>query len=281
MNDMPPDQNILSPQQQFDVAVVVPTVLRPHLQRALESVYAQDLDGTIQILVGIDRALGSRALLDQLITAAPGHIHVTVIDPGYSTSLRHGGVHSCFYGGAMRTVLSFLANSRYVAYLDDDDWFAPNHLSSMLKAIQDHDWVYSLRWYGHPEQTRGICRDRWESVGPENGVYAASGGFVAPSCLMLDKTRCAMSLPLWSVSAFPEGDGEDRLVLRSLTDQGLRGAGTGRATSFYTLDPNDGNHALRLRWMRDSGAGEQLPELNAPDRRLIGRAARQTVGDRQ
>ena len=278
MNDIAPVSPLTRPagfpQQPFDVAVVMPTVLRPHLRQALQSVYTQDVGGTIQILVGIDKALGNRSLLDELIAAAPAHIHVTVIDPGYSTSMRHGGMHSCFYGGALRTVLSYLANSRYVAYLDDDDWFAPDHLSSLLRAVQGRAWAYSLRWYGHPEQARGLCIDRWESRGPQQGVYAASGGFVAPSCLMLDKIQCAMALSLWSVSPFSEGDGEDRLILGALANQAC--AGTGKATSFYTLDPNDGNHALRLKWMRDSGVATSF-DWQTPKRRLIGRKARQTI----
>jgi Glycosyl transferase family 2 len=257
-------------QQPFDVAVVIPTILRPHLRRALESVYSQDLQGRIQVLIGIDKALGSREMLNELISAAPPHVHVTVIDPGYSTSMRHGGVHSCFYAGAMRTVLSFLANSRYVAYLDDDDWFAPDHLSSMLTAIEGHDWAWSQRWYSHPITAQGICIDAWESMGPGQGVYAHCGGFVAPSCLMLDKISCAMLLPLWSNSPFAYGDGEDRLVLDMLIQTGLKGAHNNKASSFYTLDPRDGNHGHRMRWMREQGALQSEDAYPASDR-LIGR----------
>lgn len=265
--------NAINPQQPFDVAVIIPTVLRPHLRRALESVYAQDLNGRIQVLIGIDKALGSRELLNELILTAPAHVHVTVLDPGYSTSIRHGGMHNCFYGGSLRTVLSYLANSQYVAYLDDDDWFAPDHLSSMLAAVKGNDWAYSLRWYGHPYQPQGLCIDAWESVGPGKGVYnEKSGGFVAPSCLMLDKISCAMLLSLWSVSPFASGDGEDRLIFDALTKSDLRGNGTNKATSFCTLDPNDGNHRMRLAWMAEQGALDGVDWADAPNR-LVERGA--------
>jgi hypothetical protein len=286
----------------FDVAVVVPTVLRPHLRWALESVYRQDLAGRIQVLVGIDTALGRRALLDDLLARAPAHVHVTVIDPGYSTSRRHGGVHSCHYGGSLRTALSYLANSRFVAYLDDDDWFAPQHLSSLLRAIDGHAWAWSQRWYGGWRRCRdgdgnrdrgreadgdradcgavapqGWCVDEWESTGPDSGVYAERfGGFVAPSCLMLDKLRCHDILPAWSTAPFADGGGEDRAVFRLLRNSGLPAAATWQATSYCTLDPNDGAHALRLAWMRQAGAGADAGTIGGFDAgggRLIGRPA--------
>jgi len=270
----------IDPQQGFDVAVVVPTVLRPHLRDALESVYAQDFAGTIQILIGIDKALGRREFLDELIAAAPAHMHVTVLDPGYSTSKRHGGVHNCFYGGALRTILSYLANSRYVAYLDDDDWFASDHLSSMLAAIPGNDWAYSQRWYGHPNKFQGLCIDAWESVGPGKGIYKESfGGFVAPSCLMLDKIRCEQLLSLWSVSPFPGGDGEDRLIFDALNKNGFRGAATSNASSYCTLDVNDGNHGNRLQWMREQGV-LNVADWSATRDRLIGRIAPIKLGSK-
>jgi len=38
----------------FDAAVVMPTLLRPSLERAVRSVFAQDLGGRIQLLIGVD-----------------------------------------------------------------------------------------------------------------------------------------------------------------------------------------------------------------------------------
>ncbi|MET3108406.1 hypothetical protein AAKU67_002750 [Oxalobacteraceae bacterium GrIS 2.11] len=266
------DASALNPQKPFDVAVIIPTVLRPQLRRALESVYAQQSVGSIQVLIGIDKALGSRAELDALILAAPANVHVSVLDPGYSTSQRHGGMHACFYGGALRTVLSFLANSQYVAYLDDDDWFGPDHLSSMLAVIKNHDWAYSLRWYAHPQKTIALCVDLWESVGPDQGAFKEKfGGFVAPSCLMLDKIRCARIMPLWANSPFPTGDGEDRLIFDALITNGFRGAATNQASSYYTIDPNDVNHPVRLAWMRRQGVSDFEQTCAGPDR-LIARA---------
>jgi hypothetical protein len=258
-------------QKQFAVAVVIPTVLRPHLRWALESVFRQDLEGSIQVLIGIDKPLGERSLLDALLLEAPPNVHITVLDPGYSTSVRHGGIYSTHYGGALRTILSYLANSHYIAYLDDDDWFAPGHLSSLLTAIRGHAWAYSLRWYGHPARPEGLCIDEWESTGPDTGIFKERfGGFVAPSCMMLDKSVCHMLLPFWSVAMFADGGGEDRRIFEKLRGHGFPGGATHRATSYCTLDPNDAAHPLRIEWMR--GKGVDLPDdwLEGPPR-LVGR----------
>jgi hypothetical protein len=132
------------PQAPADVAVVITTVLRPALLDALRSVFAQDLKGTIQILIGVDKAREPIEPLRALLKTRPRNVEALVLNPGYSTSKRHGGVHLAPDGGAMRTILSYLANSRLVAYLDDDNRWLPNHLSSLVAAVGDFDWAYSL-----------------------------------------------------------------------------------------------------------------------------------------
>ena len=219
-------------QQPFDAAVVIQTILRPTLVQAVQSVFAQDCPGRIQIMLGVDKAYGDPALIDQIRAACPERFAVTVVDPGYSTSQRHGSLYSNRYGGALRTVLSYLANSRYVAYLDDDNWYAPDHLSALLAAIAGKSWAFSMRTLFDRRLEEVICDDVWESVGPGRGVYVPGfGGFVGTSGLMLDKIACHEVLPAWSLSRFEHGDGEDRMVFERL--KGLPYGATGRHTVFY------------------------------------------------
>lgn len=102
----------MTAQDPFDVAVIIPTLLRPELVRAVESVFRQDIKGRVQILIGIDVALGGASglqALQALQARTPANMHITVLDPGYSTSERHGGLYSNRFSGAMRTILSYLA----------------------------------------------------------------------------------------------------------------------------------------------------------------------------
>jgi len=242
-------------QTPFAAAVVIPTVLRPGLARAVASVYAQELPAgaRLQLLIGIDIAEGDRALLDRLAAACPSHIAFTTFDPGYSTSVRHGGLYPNRYSGALRTILSYAANSRYIAYLDDDNWWAPDHVASLLAAIAEADWAWSQRWFVEAETGEPICRDDWESVGPDAGVFQEKfGGFVDPSSLMLDKFAAHDVLPFWSLSPYEDGSGEDRLVFASLKGA-LAGRPTGKATSYYTVNPADPMQSTRLQQMRERG----------------------------
>jgi hypothetical protein len=234
-------------QRQFDFAVVVPSVLRPTLKDAIASVFAQNFSGRVQVLIGIDAPLGDLQALDQVCRNIPPRHTVQIFYPGYSTSRRHRGVHFAWDGGALRTILSYLANSQYISYLDDDNWYADYHLASMYDALQGHDWAYSFRWYVHPASRRPICEDRWESIGPVP-TKVDSAGWVDPNCLAIDKLACEAVLPWWSIpqrnSAYAMD--ADRHIFRILRTE-FRGRGTNQATVYYTITESDPfRHPLRL-----------------------------------
>ena len=143
-------------QTPFDVGVVMVTIVRPTLAQALRSIYTQRFAGRIQVLIGIDRWEGEPSVLDQLIGERPPNVAVTVIDLGYSTSKRDGGLYPSRSGGALKTVLSYAANSRYVTYLDDANWYAPDHLATMLAAMYGMHWALLSRDFGE-----GPTGDQW------------------------------------------------------------------------------------------------------------------------
>lgn len=235
----------------FDVAVVIPTVLRPTLNLAVTSIFAQRFSGSIQILIGVDVRRGDPTLLTRLAAAAPAHITITILDLGYSTAARHGGHYAASTGGALRTILSYAAHSQWVAYLDDDNWWGPDHLLSLRQAVDGHHWAYSLRWYADAQTSRPLCVDRWESMGPDAGVFRDRfGGFVDPSCLLIDKIACEPVLRLWATALSQDTTGmsSDRPVFAWLRQHG-HGVGTQRATAYYTLGPGDSLHAQRLSWI--------------------------------
>jgi hypothetical protein len=180
---VPPDL-----QTPFDVGVVTVTVVRETFAQALRSVFAQHFGGRIQLLVGVDRWQGDRAVVEQLRNDCPSHMALTVLDLGYSTSQRNGGLYPSHYGGALKTILSYAANSRYVTYLDDDNWYAPEHVATMRAAVSGKAWAFSLRQFVDAENGTLLCPDTWESLGPGRGVYAqAQGGFVDTNCYFIDK----------------------------------------------------------------------------------------------
>ncbi len=248
-------------QDRFDVAVVMPSVLRPTLRDALRSIFAQEMIGRVQVLLGIDVPAGDLSLLDAACAERPAHCAVQVFYPGYSTSVRHGGLGKPHDGGVLRCVLSHIANSPYVAYLDDDNWWRPDHLHLLRQAMREADWAFSLRWFVHPVSRRAICVDQWESVGPQQGVFREPfGGFVDPNCLMLNKVTCEGVLSWWNrpLRGDPVAMSGDRSVFAALC-RSFTGAGTNQPTSFYTVNPTDILHATRLRLM--GAAYEEAADL--------------------
>ena len=231
-------------QKPFDVGIVTVTVVRPTLAQALRSVFAQQFDGRIQILVGIDRWQGERTLIDELRGACPSHVALSVLDLGYSTSQRNGGLYPSHYGGALKTILSYAANSRIVTYLDDDNWYGPNHLETMRAAMTGKAWAYSLRHFVDAESGEMLCPDTWESMGPHRGVYAkAQGGFVDTNCFFIDKLACNDVFPEWAMTRFAGGTGGDRQVLEKLRG---RPCGSNDAHTLFYRTRLTGQHPYLL-----------------------------------
>ncbi|MEP6998128.1 MAG: glycosyltransferase family 2 protein [Betaproteobacteria bacterium] len=238
-------------QTPFDVGVVMVTIVRPTLAQALRSIYTQRFAGRIQVLIGIDRWEGEPSVLDQLIGERPPNVCVTVIDLGYSTSKRNGGLYPSGYGGALKSILSYAANSRYVAYLDDDNWYAPDHLGTMLAAISGKDWAFSLRFFVDAPTGEMLCPDTWESVGPGRGVYASSqGGFVDTNCFLIDKLACHDVFTEWAMTRYAKGTGGDRQILQRIRD---RPWGTNAAHTVYYRQHLVGHHPYLLWRFRCAG----------------------------
>lgn len=238
-------------QELFDAAVVIPTIGRPEVARAVRSVFDQRGVGRIQLLIGVDKPASDLWELIDLISVPPAHVVPVLFYPGYSTSVRHGGLHPARDGGVLRATLTLLANSRFVAYLDDDNWWAETHVSSLLTAIVGKHWAFALRRFVHPESARPVCVDDWESVGPGAGIFKEKfGGFVDPNCLMIDKLACWQCVQMWNIplTGDPKAMSADRNVFACLLRHGQPGR-TGEASAYYVLDPGDGLHPLRLRRM--------------------------------
>jgi len=247
-------------QRPFDVGIVMTTVIRPSITQAVRSVFAQQFGGRIQILIGIDQWKGERALLMSLIAEAPSNVAITVIDLGYSTSRRHGGPYPSHYGGALKTILSFAANARHVAYLDDDNWYAPDHVASMLEAVAGKAWGFSLRHMVERQTGATICPDTWESLGPGRGIYAeAQGGFVDTNCYLLDAQACYDVFPEWAMTRVG-GTGGDRQVLKLLAG---RPWGTNGRHSVYYRAKLIGAHPYLLWCYRC--AGVDLAQFMPPE----------------
>lgn len=236
-------------QTPFDIAVIVPTVLRPSLLRAVTSIFEQDFTGRVQILIGIDKPMQDVDGFEVPDDQVPPNMAVTILDLGYSTSSRHGGLAEAWDGGYLRTILSFMANSRVFVYLDDDNWWAPDHLRSLYAALEERSWAYALRWFVAPESKEVLAIDTWESIGLNKGVYAEKfGGWVDPNCLIVRREAIEPVLSRWSRPML--GRDARRAADRNIFDHLCRHypypGQTGLATVYYELNAADENYETRM-----------------------------------
>lgn len=236
----------------FDVSVLVRTLLRPTLLEAVRSIFRQAFAGRVQILLGIDAAPDAANVLAALRAECPRDMTIDILDLGYPTSARRGGLYGCREGGALPVLLAYAARARHCLFLDDDNWAAPDHLQALRDAVESLDWAFTLRWYVAPGGVEPLCLDEWESVGPGRGAYARrGGGFVDLNCLMFDKLACHFAIP-WLAHAMPNGTGHDRLFFNALRQHHSVGW-TGRPTLYYRMNPTDRVHPHRLAWLASRG----------------------------
>lgn len=239
-------------QKQHAIAVVMITIGRKSLLRAVRSIFKQDFNQPVQVLIGVDCDPEKNIPIWKAILAkeCPAHIELTWIELGYSTSARHGGVHSCFYGGSLRPALTMLANSLYVTYLDDDDWFLPNHFSTILNTFATYPdilWAHTFCYYADSNDEKLLCVDELESTGVNSGIYQERfGGFVRLSGLSINVLK---TLPFLHhlCGTIGSGDGEDRLFFDQLRHYAH--AKIAHATVACALDPKDGAHSVRMAFI--------------------------------
>jgi hypothetical protein len=61
-----------------------------------------------------------------------------------------------------------MTNADYIMFLDEDNWYEPNHISSMVEALEKNnwDWCYSLRRVVDKEGNF-LFNDECDSLGEE------------------------------------------------------------------------------------------------------------------
>lgn len=146
--------------------VITPTTGLPFLAKAMESTNDQPCEHWIVI----DGAEHAQKVAD--ILAAGDYVNKKIILLPENTGKPHQhwskkeGVK--FFGNRIYAGISNLVNAEHVLFLDEDNWFDPNHVETMLQMInvpgRDHEWVYSLRKCVD-QQGNFVCNDDCDSLG--------------------------------------------------------------------------------------------------------------------
>lgn len=165
------------------VTIITPTTGNKQLYRAVLSVEEQTYDN-IQHLVVIDGPDGRDAAMNILEGS-----QADIIQLPYATGKDQYNGHRIY--GAM----TFVAKGEYLIFLDEDNWFEPEHVEKLVEQIQQgNQWAYSLRKIVDQDGTY-ICNDDCESLGKWTSII--NDKFIDLNCFMIHKKDALQFAPLW------------------------------------------------------------------------------------
>jgi glycosyltransferase involved in cell wall biosynthesis len=154
--------------------------------------------------------------------------------------------------GAVCAMAAFIATEDYICFCDDDNWFEPNHVETLVRALREKNagYAYCLRNLVHPNG-EFYARDDGESL----GHY---GDLVDVNCYLLRRDLAAGIAPLWART-----DGQtmigDRYVWAALRQANTPWASTGRYTLNYRMSAR-GVDMKPFFFLRNIQAKARFPE---------------------
>jgi len=163
-----------------------------------------------------------------------------------------------WYGHRVYAAMPLLVNADYILFLDEDNWFEPNHVETMINTINSKDlmWAYALRRICS-EDEKYIRDDDCESLGDWPTYYDSTLNFVDTNCYCFKREH------LVSISHMFYGQwGADRPFYTAVSTKLPNFGCTGLATVNYRTPTichdmfKEGNEAMKvlyqsLPWRND------------------------------
>ena len=139
-----------------------------------------------------------------------------------------------WYGHRIYAAFSFLFDHDYIFYLDQDNWFDPDHVASMVSFCMNYklDWCHSLRKI-FDQKGQYICDDDCESLGKWPVYFNDHVHLVDTSTYCIRKDVITKMAAAWY-----SGWGGDRTFFANIKKYYDKFACTGFATVGYRLDGN-------------------------------------------
>lgn len=230
-HNLPPILEENSPEMKIPrVVVVTPTTGTKYLHKCIESVQKQTLLGVVHLIVvdGPEHAENVHAILEPFKNKMPLHTMVLPFNAG------SGG----WLGHRIYASMAMLLDYDYIAYLDEDNFYDPDHLELMYNlVVKDKlDWTFSLRKIIDTEG-KFLALDNCESLGNMSHTILAWDDFlVDTSCYFLTKGVAEAIAPYWLHRARTGGIEADRSVCRFLLNHPtFKGKGVPKHTLNYTV----------------------------------------------
>ena len=203
------------------VTIITPTIGTKHLKQCADSVNNQTYEN-IQHLIVVDGKEYRKKAEQQILHDAD------VLVLPYNTG------HDQYNGHRIYGASTFLAKGDYIIFLDEDNWLDPIHVETLVQAVEDNAWAYSLRKIVDSEG-KYICNDDCESLG--NWQSILNDYFVDVNCYMVRKDIALNFAPGWYRRArHPQEQPEvDRLLSMWLRQNNFKANCAGDYTVNYRV----------------------------------------------
>lgn len=192
------------------VAVVTATTGRDSLLQTIESVKNQTYPCTHYIFVD-----GQHNIPEDT-----GDCHIIRLP-------KPTGLHGMMNGGIV-AASAYLVTEDYLCWLDDDNWLDPDHVESLVKAIGDKPYAYSLRKLVEPDGTFW-GNDDCESLGHHADL-------IDLNCYLMKRDLATGLAPCWYQTTGELMIG-DRYVWAMLKQNNLPYGESGKYSLNYRLNP--------------------------------------------
>jgi len=212
--------------------VITATTGAASLTRCIESVQAQTLMGVTHLIV-VDGPEFAAAVEEQV---APFRFKKPIEVLVLPRNTGRGGWNGHRIYGAM----PFLTDDQYVAFLDEDNWYAPEHLMGLMQHVQTHKmpWTFSLRAIhsagdaanGSSGAAAFVANDACESLGNMAPTVLGDADFLVDTSCMLLETRVAVDA---AAAWYQRERGHDRAYTAHLLAKHPRISGVPRHTVRY------------------------------------------------
>lgn len=173
------------------ITVITPTIGTAYLERCIASVQAQDMP-CVEHLIVIDGPEHREEVLD-IVGRFRDRATIRVLELPFNVGKDGWNGHRAY------AACSYLIDTDFVGFLDEDNTFAPEHLSSLVRVILERSqpWAFSLRRIISPSG-EAICNDECESLGClEPSVLHVNDWFVDVNCYLMRVPLAVEVSPLW------------------------------------------------------------------------------------
>ena len=204
------------------VAVVTPTIASEHLAKCIDSVDKQTYENIVHYIF-IDGCQYEPKAREMLV----GSSKTRMIE-------LEENVGKGWYGHRVYAACSFLVNADVICYLDEDNFFEPNHIKTVVKKLQEgNDWIYSLRNI-HDKEGKFLCEDNCESLGKWPVYFNSEVYHIDTSCFAIRRDIAVRIGHAWYGQW-----GADRQFFSALKKHFPKYDCTNQYTTNYRLDGND------------------------------------------